>query len=125
MSKGYGNLNPKFAKYFKKRSAPAVDAAERKGGPHDEGKHKKPEKDVFDHINEYTEAELEELKQRFDVGEQVVVVVDDGRLHETGRIVLRIPGKDDEGPTYGVVFDTDPSRRAEYYRGNHLRRTQS
>lgn len=56
MSKGYGKLRPRFAKYFARKQNSA--------GAHDGGKAKRPEKDAIDHINEYTEEELEELKRR-------------------------------------------------------------
>ena len=45
-----------------KRNAYALAAQQRKAGAHTEAK--RPEKDVFDHINEYTEDDMEELKNR-------------------------------------------------------------
>lgn len=38
MAKGYGNLDKRFAKYFKRRNAQAVAAASRKAGPHEDKK---------------------------------------------------------------------------------------
>jgi len=45
-----------------KRNAYALAAQQRKAGAHSEAK--RPEKDVFDHINEYEEAEMSELQDR-------------------------------------------------------------
>ena len=129
MAKGYGNVSERMRKYFKhlekKRSAPAVAAQSRKGGPHQEGS-RRP--DIFDDINEYEEEEMEELQERqapppfFDVGARVRVVAGDKFLGNDGRVVIR---KTVDGSLqYGVVFDWDQSMIPVYFCGKELEKCE-
>ena len=96
-----------------KRNAYALAAQQRKAGAHSEAK--RPEKDVFDHINEYTDEQLEELKGReiatgkaplieqdFGVGDRVRIRVKGPFLWCEGLVVRR-----DENIHGGPVWTVD------------------
>jgi len=101
-----------------KRNVYSFLARQRKAGPHSEAK--RPERDVFDHINEYADEQCEELKARkvaqpFPFVGDRVRVVDGGPYHfEVGRVTVRKDGK------FGVVFDWDMAGVATYYEPMHL-----
>jgi len=143
MSKrGYGNVKPRFAKYFArhKNSAGAHDPKNAKQQAQSEQAIEDMREsldelyeagprcaDVFDKINTYEEKELMELAARwqdareiYDVGERVEIVSEGPHQNETARIVLRRQDKGDF--SYGVVFDYDMNMHTVYFTGKDFER---
>ena len=82
-----------------KRNAHALAAMQRKAGPH--------KNDVFDRINSYEEAEMEELKDRYrdyGIGDTVRVVVAGPFYDCVGKVVARDYNIDGD-PLWTVDFE--------------------
>lgn len=114
MSKGYGNVNPKFRnKYFK-------HLQERKGaGPHDPKNAKQQALEKLERMESMQAHHEPPPEEIFDVNEQVRVIAG---VHkgECGRIVIR---RQDNGDlSYGIVFPWDVSMLPHYVSGNQIER---
>ena len=108
--KGYGNVNPRFAKYFARHK--------NSSGPHDPKNARQQAlqeaQDRF--MDEDYDAPPEEI---FDTNERVRVT--SGEYEgEYGRIVVRRMDKGDM--SYGLVFDWDTSMIIHYVSGNQIER---
>lgn len=107
MSKGYGNVNPRFAKYFARHK--------NSSGAHD------PKNAKQQGLEEIEKRELRDAppEEIFDVNEQVRVIAGDYE-GECGRIVIR---RQDNGDlSYGIVFPWDVSMIPHYVSGNQIER---
>jgi hypothetical protein len=86
-----------------KRNAHALAALQRKAGAHSDAR--RP--DVFDRINAYNEARMEELQERardYGIGDYVRVLVD-GPFHDCVGVVVSLDYNIDGAPLWTVDFE--------------------
>ena len=125
MAKGYGKLDPKYAKYFKGRSAPAVGAASRKAGPMDEGRRKPEEDEAEVLLQEMLDLKWEDKAVDTLIagyietllGEQVRVM--SGR-HDGNTGTVCAVKQYDGVRTYGVAFEWADSEELTYFPEHEL-----